>query len=124
MTGSILNTTKELLDIETSDPAFDSTLVTFINGVFTDLDQLGVGPRGGYAIMGADETWEDYLGANNNYASVQTYIGRRVKQEFDPPQTSFHMSSLQALIDKAEWRLSEQAKEEAWVASQIVVVLP
>lgn len=121
---SILNSIKEVRDTEPSDHSFDTAYIMHINSVFTDLTQLGIGPVEGYAIMGDTETWEDYLGAGSNYASVQSYMALRVQLLFDPPQTSFHIAAAERQIEKAEWRINAAREEEKWVQSQVVVVQP
>jgi len=36
-------------------------LIMHINSVFSILGQMGVGPKKGFAISGADEKWSDFL---------------------------------------------------------------
>lgn len=50
MTDSILNSTKKILGITAEDTNFDLDVLIHINSVFTTLEQLGIGPVGGYSI--------------------------------------------------------------------------
>ena len=50
MTESILTSIKKLLGIDESYTHFDADLIMHINGVFSILTQLGVGPPNGFSI--------------------------------------------------------------------------
>lgn len=123
MVASILDTVKDTLDVELSDTAFDSVILTHVNSIFPDLLQIGIGPSEGFAIMNNTETWEDYLGPSSMYASVQSYMYMRVRYLWDPPQTAHHMAAMDKAIEKAEFRLKIQKEEELWKAQQSVVVV-
>ena len=60
-TESILTSVKKLLGIDESYTHFDADLIMHINSVFSILGQMGVGPKKGFAISGADEKWSDFL---------------------------------------------------------------
>ena len=108
MTDSILNSTKKILGIAEDYTAFDLDIMTHINSVFSDLNQLGVGPDPAFAIDGVDETWAEFLGNNKNINSVKTYIYLRVRLIFDPPPTSFSITAAEKQIKESEWRLMVQ----------------
>ena len=55
-TESILTSIKKLLGIDAGYTHFDPDLIMHINSVFSILTQMGVGPRGGFSIMGAELT--------------------------------------------------------------------
>lgn len=55
-TESILTSVKKLLGIDESYTHFDADLIMHINSVFSILGQMGVGPKKGFAISGADES--------------------------------------------------------------------
>jgi len=50
MEESILISTKKVLGLPEGDEAFDLDVITFINSAFSTLDQVGVGPTGGFYI--------------------------------------------------------------------------
>lgn len=103
---SILRNIKKLLGYEPAYEAFDEDIKIHINTVFSDLQQLGVGPIGGFSIEGYDEIWPDFMGEATDLNEVKTYIYLRVKLIFDTPTTSFVIDSMNKQIDKFEWRLN------------------
>lgn len=112
MENSILKSTKKILGLADDYTAFDHDIVVHINSVFGDLEQLGIGPVGGYAIDDqGSENWDDYVTAGVPALmlnSVRTYMFLRVKAVFDPPQTGYFVTATKEQIEKAEWRLNVQ----------------
>lgn len=111
MENSILKSTKKMLGLADDYTAFDHDVVVHINSALADLDQMGVGPVGGFAIDddGAEE-WDDFVtegitGPNLN--SVRSYVFLRVKMLFDPTQfTGAMKDAAEAQILKMEWRMT------------------
>ena len=106
--GSILHDVKQLIGQEWDDDTFDLDIKTHINSVFLDLQQIGVGPEEGYSINDATDTWDVLLKGDKNLNAVKTYIYGKVRLVFDPPSTGPLLNSLQAQLDKIEWRLMVQ----------------
>jgi len=75
---SILETTKKLVGIEPDNTDFDTEIVTHINSVFFTLQQLGVGPKLGFMIMGSEETWSQFI-LLEQIMAVKSYMGLKVK---------------------------------------------
>jgi hypothetical protein len=90
--------------------AFDPDLIMHINGVFSTLNQLGVGPDEGFMITGDQETWDTFLGTDPKLNQVKTYVYLRVRLLFDPPQTAFLADAYAKQIEQLEWRLNVQAE--------------
>lgn len=107
---SVLNSTKKALQLDPDYDAFDPDLVMHINGVFSTLAQLGVGPEEGFAISGDQETWDTFLGADRRLNLAKTYMYLRVRLLFDPPQTAFLTSAYEKQIEQYEWRLNVLAE--------------
>lgn len=105
MNESILTSTKKILGISDDYTAFDTDIITHINSVFSTLQQLGVGPEEGFAIDGKEELWPAFLGDDPKLNMVRTYMFMRVRLMFDPPSTSFALTSMQEQINQFEWRL-------------------
>lgn len=103
--NSILDSTKKNLDIAAEYKAFDLNIITHINTVLSDLEQIGVGPVGGFYIEDDVAVWGDLLGTDVRLNSVKSYVFLRVKLLFDPPPTSFAITSLEKQAEKMEWRL-------------------
>lgn len=104
MDDSILNSVKHMLG--SCDGYFDSDLITFINGVFSTLMQLGVGPKTGFSISGSDETWSSYTENKPELEMVKTYVYTKVRLRFDPPQGSSVLQLMQQDANELEWRLN------------------
>ena len=104
MDDSILNSVKHMLG--SCDDYFDSDLITFINGVFSTLMQLGVGPKTGFSISGSNETWSSYTENKPELEMVKTYVYTKVRLRFDPPQGSSVLQLMQQDANELEWRLN------------------
>lgn len=115
MSDSILNSTKRALDVPEEYTVFDQNIIMYINGVFSTLNQLGIGPVDGFEIEDDSSTWTNFLGTNVRYNSVKTYMYLRVRMLFDPPATSFLIDALNKQKDELEWRLCALRESGNWV---------
>jgi hypothetical protein len=116
MIMSILNSTKKVLGLAEDYTVFDEDLIMHINTAFSTLTQLGVGPAEGFMINSAVEEWDDFNVENDlQYNSVKSYVFLRVRQLFDPPQTSYLISATDQQIKELEWRLNTHREETEWV---------
>lgn len=106
MEESILISTKKILGLDESYTPFDLDIITHINSAFSTLDQLGVGPEGGFSIEDATAVWSDFVVPPNQLHAVKTYVYLKVRFVFDPPGTSFLLSAMQEQIKEYEWRLN------------------
>lgn len=113
MSKSILDTTKKLVGIEPEYTDFDIDIITHINTVFFTLQQLGVGPVGGYSIEGQEETWDEFVGTEQINA-VKSYMGLKVRLLFDPPGTSFAIKAVEDVAAELEYRLTIQQEGVRW----------
>lgn len=104
MDDSILNSVKHMLG--SCDDYFDSDLITFINGVFSTLMQLGVGPKAGFVISGPSETWSSFTDNKPELEMVKTYVYTKIRLRFDPPQGSSVLQLMQQDANELEWRLN------------------
>ena len=117
---NILDSIKKLLGIDEADLNFDQELIMHINSVFMVLNQLGVGPVGGFKISSNEETWTDFVGARLDLESVKSYIYLKVRLLFDPPQNSFLVESINKQIQEYEWRLNVQVEPYAITAAALL----
>ena len=115
MEQSILNSTKKILGIAEDYTVFDLDIITHINTAFSTLTQLGVGPAQGFMIEDATEVWTDFIADDLQYNSVKSYVFLKVRQLFDPPQTSYLISAVEKQIAEFEWRLNVHREETEWV---------
>ena len=117
MEQSILTSTKKILGIAEDYTVFDLDIITHINTAFSTLAQLGVGPPAGFMIDDHTYMWEDFLGETPDFQnnSVKSYVFLKVRQLFDPPQTSYLIAATEKQIQELEWRLNTHREETEWV---------
>jgi hypothetical protein len=111
--NSILDTTKKLLGIDADYEAFDIDIVMHINSTFATLEQLGVGPVDGFSIEDSSSLWTDFIPDDKRLNSVKSYVYLKVRQYFDPPTTSFALTSIEKMISELEFRLQTAAESDA-----------
>lgn len=113
MEPSILTSTKKILGVMADYTAFDLDILTHINAALAVVDQLGVGPEGGFFVEDADASW-DALGLPQNQLNlVRTYVFLKVRLLFDPPTTSFLLEAMGEQVQEYEWRLNVVREEIA-----------
>ena len=105
---SILDSIKKLLGVSAEDKSFDDELILHINGALMVMTQLGVGPKTGYRIVDNTAKWADMIGGRKDLDLVVSDVYLRVRLIFDPPQNSFLVTSIQAMIKEYDWRIEEQ----------------
>lgn len=108
--NSILTSIKKLLGIEEEYEHFDQDITMHINSVFMILNQLGVGPSGGFVIKDKTTEWTDFISDIVKVEAVKTYVYLKVKLLFDPPLSSAVMESIKQQITELEWRLNVAAE--------------
>lgn len=111
MEGSILNTIKQLLGIQSDYTAFDADIIIHINSAFMALNQLGVGPTECFSIDGSGENWAEFVDKSIDLEAVKTYIYLKVRTIFDPPSSSVVMEAMNKNISELEWRLNVQVEK-------------
>lgn len=103
---SILATIRQMIGGEADSPYFDTDLKVHINAALFRLYQLGVGNTP-YEVTSETETWEDFLGEDYGKISlIKQYVYYFVRNAFDPPQTSFVLSSINDKIKELEWEIN------------------
>lgn len=110
---SILTSIKKLLGIPEEYEQFDMDIILHINSVFMILNQLGVGPAEMYRIADKNDKWLDFVTDYDDLDAVKSYMFLKVKQLFDPPQSSILMESQNRLIQELEWRLRFKVETKA-----------
>ena len=104
----ILTDVKKMIGPSEIYDQFDKDLIIHINSVFTILQQLGVGPKAGFALEDGSEEWTDFdpeIEQSNIFQMVKSYMYLKVRMQFDPPTGSVASAS-QEQIKEYEWRLS------------------
>lgn len=109
--SSILLSVKKMLGPSADYDVFDPELIIYINSVFGTLHQLGVGPEEKFVITGDSELWSDFTTEGEEIEEIKSYMYLRVRLLFDPPSSSFVLSSFKEQIKELEWRLQCKAEE-------------
>ena len=102
---SILTSVKKMLGIVEEYDHFDPDIIIHINSVFLVLNQIGVGPKEGFAIEDKSTTWDEYIGDNLLLNAVKSYLYLKVRLLFDPPLSSAVEKSSNELLKELEWRI-------------------
>lgn len=108
---SILDSTKKKLGLTSDYDVFDEDIISHINTVFFNLHQLGVGPTSGFEIESADAVWTDFLPKSIILNASKSYVYVKVRLLFDPPSTSFNLTSLEEVAKELEWRINTMREE-------------
>lgn len=108
---SILTSTKKLSGITAEYEHFNEDVIMYINSVFFVLKQIGVGPLEGFVITDESATWSEFIPDDISLReATKTYMGAKVRLQFDPPTNSALLDSLRRIIDEYEWRLNIEAE--------------
>lgn len=115
MSDSILTSTKKVLGIADGYTAFDADIVMHINSVFSTLNQLGIGPVDGFMIEDKTPTWDAFLSRGPWQNNVKSYLYLQVRMWFDPPQTHYLITAMEAQITELVWRINNSRETVDWV---------
>lgn len=120
LNDSILDVTKKILGLPPEQTAFDLEIITHINSTFVVLNQLGIGPSGGFFITDNVTQWSAFIGTEA-INSVKSYMGLRVRMLFDPPTTGPATDAMNKQAEMLEWRLHthmEGVRYATWEVTQ------
>lgn len=116
MEQSILKSTKKLLNVDPDDTSFDLDIITHINSAFSILNDLGVGPEGGFVIEDDYEVWDSYIIDDPiNLMRVKTCVYLRTRLLFDPPTSGFLLDAIKEQLREIEWRLNTRREATEWI---------
>lgn len=111
MEDSILWTIKKLLGPSGDYDYFDTDIIIHINTALARLTQLGIGPPGGFRIIGEGETWSEFMGDDPRLDPAKTLVYLKVKKVFDPTLSSAVKQAFDEAIAEIEWTLNNDAEE-------------
>lgn len=107
---SILTSIKKLLGPGENDTQFDTDIIIYINSAIMRLNQLGIGPPGGYSIKDKENVWTELIGTRADLEAVKSYIYLKVRLIFDPPQSGFLVEAIKSQIAELDSTLNIQAE--------------
>lgn len=117
---SILHDVKQLIGQEWDDPTFDLDLTIHVNGLWLELEQLGVGPAAGFAIEDENTKWEDFIPKSNLLNAVKQFVFHKTRLAFDPPQTGPLVKAIEDQLTRLEFRINVEAERPAIVVVPVV----
>lgn len=107
--SSILMDVRIACGVDKDDDSFDSELIQYINSDLTENQQLADIGTPGFVVTDLSETWEMYNPVHVEVnPMIALLVGKRVKLNFDPPQSSQVMQSMKDTIERLEYRLNYQ----------------
>lgn len=111
---SILNSIKKLCNIAYDDTHFDRDIIFHINAALGVLAQIGVVAKEGMIISDQKSKWTDLTTEDKVILGLAVeYIQLKCVIVFDPPSVSAVLDAYKERIKELEWRLQEQAEENA-----------
>lgn len=109
MSESILNDVKKMNGVANNDTTFDLDFITYINMAFSTLDELGVGPVGGFMVEDKSDEWTDFIESDDvGLNMVKPFVSLTVRLLHDPPATSFVGDALKKSLDEMTWRIAHR----------------
>lgn len=101
---SILMSIKKSLGLEPEFRDFDVDITMAVNTSLSSLQQFGVFSDRPFTITGEEQLWSQFI-PEGNLDMVKSYISIKTKLLFDPPQSSFVLSSYEKQLKELEWRI-------------------
>lgn len=108
MESNILKSVKKNLGLPDDYDVYDEDVLMAINTALSTITQLGVGPELGFEVQDIS-SWEDLLGGDFRLNSVRSFIYLKCRLLFDPPATSFGISSMEKNLEEMAWRIEVAA---------------
>lgn len=116
MSDSILTSVKKYLGPDEYYTVFDPDIIMNINAAFSTLDQVGLTFQTSFMVVDEEQTWDDYFEAiatsddiwlnEMNREMVRQYVYISVRIVFDPPTSSFVLTSMENRLKELEWRIN------------------
>lgn len=113
---SILNSIKKVCNVDEADTSYDMDFLMHINTVFSILEELGIGPAGGYMIEDKDAVWDDFLSNDYRLNKVKTYMNHRVRLFFDPPPSGPAIAAMEKQVEELGWRIGVTREGDEWTS--------
>jgi len=116
---SILDSVKKVVGLPADDDSFDADIIMFINGNFATLNQLGVGEDTFY-IEDNTAKWGEFAPNVPYIGMIKSYMTMKVRLQWDPPQVSSLLASMEKMVAEYEWRLNVFADKGLTVIPVVV----
>lgn len=112
---SILRSVAKNIGLPEEYDVFDPDLILVINGVLSDLNQLGIGPEQGFEIVDDTATWDDFLQGELRLNNVKTYVYLKTRLAFDTSSlTGAVITSMEKQAERLEVRINLFREEQLY----------
>lgn len=101
-----------MVGVAAEDRAFDLRIITYINGGFATLQDVGVGPDAPFRVHDSEAVWSDWSSDLFVVEESKEYISLRTQKLFDPPSSSYVLDALNEQIEESFWRLYRHCQKE------------
>lgn len=107
MDESILKSVKKVLGIDENYEDFDQDVMMTINSAIHTLYQIGYDNAKNFIVTSHEDEWEDLFEDEDDGLTslIKSYIYTKVRMLFDPPTSSFVLTSLENQNKELEWRI-------------------
>lgn len=120
MEDSILKSIKKIVNLGAEYTPFDPDILIYINGAFSILNDIGIGPDGGFFIEDEIPTWDEFVVPAVQLHLVKVFMGLKVRMLFDPPTTSFMIEAMDKQLEEYLWRLSVMRDNEITDPEEVI----
>lgn len=104
--NSILQSIKKLLGLGDGYDVFDQDIIMHINTIFSNMNQMGIGPKEGFMIEDDKSTWDEYIKDQKILLqNIITYVYLKVRLIFDPPANGNLLESINKTANELEYRI-------------------
>lgn len=101
-----------MVGVVPEDRSFDLRIITYINGAFATLQDMGVGPKVPFRIHDSGAVWIEWSEDPFVVEGSKEYVSLRTQKLFDPPSSSYVLDALDEQINESGWRLYRHCQKE------------
>ena len=101
-----------MVNVAVENKSFDLRIITYINGAFATLQDMGVGPKVPFWIHDSGAVWSEWSEDPFVVEVSKEYVSLRTQKLFDPPSSSYALDALDEQINESGWRLYRHCQKE------------
>lgn len=101
-----------MVNVAVENKSFDLRIITYINGAFATLQDMGVGPKVPFRIHDSGAVWSEWSEDPFVVECSKEYVSLRTQKLFDPPSSSYVLDTLDEQINESGWRLYRHCQKE------------
>lgn len=101
-----------MVNVAVENKSFDLRIITYINGAFATLQDMGVGPKVPFRIHDSGAVWSEWSEDPFVVEVSKEYVSLHTQKLFDPPSSSYVLDALDEQINESGWRLYRHCQKE------------